>query len=144
MSLMLYVASSYSDGLSKKGKDIDFVRRLMQVLGLGGAMAFLLLVPFADSSTLALAVTCAAMGFLAFCYSGADPAVMEVAPRYRAFVTGFVGTIGNVPGIIAIPMIGWLVDTTGSYSWGFITAAVINVIGIAVWLFYGTGRKVID
>ena len=144
MSAMLYAASAYSDGMLTRGKDLDFVRKFMQVLGLGGAMVFLLLVPLADSRTMALIVTCCAMGFLAFCYSGADPTVMEIAPRHRGFVTGFVGTVGNLPGIIAIPMIGWLVDTTGSYSWGFITAAALNVVGIIVWLLYGTGRKVID
>jgi nitrate/nitrite transporter NarK len=83
------------------------------------------------------------MAFLASCYSGADPTVMELAPNHRGFVTGLVGTLGNLPGIIAIPLIGWLVDTTGSFSWGFITAAVFNLIAVIVWLLYGTGRRVI-
>jgi ACS family sodium-dependent inorganic phosphate cotransporter len=144
MSLMLYVASGFSDGLLSRGRDLDFVRKLMQCIGLGGAMAFLLLIPLATSATMALVATCCAMGALAACYSGADPTVMELAPRYRGFLTGVVGTVANLPGIIAIPMIGWLVDTTGSYSWGFISAAILNVLGIAVWLLFGTGRKVID
>jgi ACS family sodium-dependent inorganic phosphate cotransporter len=144
MSLMLYVASGYSDGLLARGRDLDFVRKLMQVIGLGGAMVFLALIPFAASPAMALFATCGAMAALAACYSGADPTVLELAPRYRGFLTGVVGTIGNIPGVIAIPMIGWLVDTTGSYSWGFITAAMLNVFGIVVWLIFGTGRKVID
>jgi ACS family sodium-dependent inorganic phosphate cotransporter len=144
MSTMLYVGSAYSDGMLARGRDLDFVRKLMQVLGLAGAMVFLLLVPLADSGLMALVFTCSAMGFLAFCYSGADPTVMEIAPKYSGFITGFVGTVASIPGIVAIPLIGWLVDTTGSYSWGFITAAALNVVGIVVWLLYGTGRKVID
>jgi ACS family sodium-dependent inorganic phosphate cotransporter len=144
MSLMLYVASGWSDGMIAGGRDIDTVRKRMQVLGLGGALLFLLLIPMAESTAVALLITCLAMGALAFCYSGADPSVMEVAPRHKAFVTGLVGTIGNLPGIIAIPLIGWLVDSTGSYSWAFISSALLNVVGIVVWLAYGTGRKVID
>jgi ACS family sodium-dependent inorganic phosphate cotransporter len=144
MSLMLYVASAWSDGLLSKGHQKNKVRKRFQVIGLGGAMVCLMLVPLAHSNLSALAATCGAMGALAFCYSGADPAIMEVAPRYRGFVSGVVGTLGNVPGIIAIPLIGWLIDTTGSYNWGFITAAVINLFAILVWLFYGTARKVID
>ena len=127
MSLMLYVAAGYSDGLLARGRDLDFVRKLMQVIGLGGAMVFLALIPLAESPTTALLATCCAMGALAACYSGADPTVLELAPKYRGFLTGVVGTIGNIPGIIAIPMIGWLVDTTGSYSWGFISAAILNL-----------------
>ena len=144
MSLMLYVASGFSDGLLAKGRALDFVRKSMQVAGLAGSMVFLLLIPLADSALMALLATCCAMAALACCYSGADPAIMEIAPRYRGFITGLVGSISNLPGIIAIPMIGWLVDTTGSYSWGFISAAVLNLIGIVVWLLFGTGRKVID
>jgi ACS family sodium-dependent inorganic phosphate cotransporter len=144
MSLMLYVAGPYSDGLLRRGKDIDFVRKLMQVIGLGGSMIFLALVPLATNATMALLATCLAMAALASCYSGADTTVLELAPRYRGFLTGLVGTIGGLPGIIAIPLIGWLVDTTGSYSWGFITAAGLNAIAIVVWLLFGTGRKVIE
>jgi ACS family sodium-dependent inorganic phosphate cotransporter len=144
MSLMLYVASAWSDGLISGGRNIDFVRKLMQVIGLGGAMIFLALIPFANSALMALLATSSAMGALACCYSGADPTVMEIAPRYRGFLTGLVGTLGNLPGIIAIPLIGWLVDTTGSYNTGFIVAAAINMVGIIVWLAFGTGRKVID
>jgi ACS family sodium-dependent inorganic phosphate cotransporter len=144
MSAMLYVAAGLADGMLTRGRDIDAVRKLMQVLGLGGSMLFLALVPFAGSVTMAIAATCAAMAMLAFCYSGADPTVLEIAPRYRGFVTGLVGTVGGTPGIIAIPLIGWLVDTTGSYNWGFISAAILNLAGIVVWLLFGTGRKVID
>ena len=143
MSVMLYVASGFSDGLLRKGRDIDFVRKLMQATGLLGACCFLLLIPFASSAAMALVATCLAMAFLASCYSGADPTVMELVPQHRGFLTGLVGTLGNLPGIIAIPLIGWLVDTTGSFSWGFITAAVFNLIAVLVWLVYGTGRRVI-
>ena len=144
MSLMLFLASARADGLLGAGKSIDFVRKLFQVVGLGGAMVFLLLIPLADTAMLALIATCLAMAALGCCYSGADPAVLEIAPRYRGFLTGLVGTIGGLPGIIAIPLIGWLVDTTGSYNWGFISAAILNIGAIGVWLALGTGRKVID
>jgi nitrate/nitrite transporter NarK len=144
MSLMLYVAAARADGLLSGGRSIDFVRKLMQVCGLGGAMVFLLMIPYADTAMLALVATCLAMGALGFCYSGADPTVLEIAPRYRGFLSGLVGTIGGLPGIIAIPLIGWLVDTTGSYNWGFMSAALLNVFAIVVWLGMGTGRKVID
>lgn len=144
MSAMLYVASWRADGMIRLGRDVTFVRKLMQSIGLLGSTVFLVLVPFAGSAIAAAALTCAAMGMLAFCYSGADPTVMEVAPRYAGSITGLVGTIGNLPGIIAIPLIGWIVDSTGSYSSGFVLAAVINVIGIIVWLAFGTARRVLD
>jgi ACS family sodium-dependent inorganic phosphate cotransporter len=144
MTAMLHVASWQADRLVAAGRDITFVRKLMQSIGIGGALAFLLLVPAAKSVTMAVAFTCGASGLLAFCYSGVEPAMMEMAPRYRGFITGFVSTVGNLPGVIAIPAIGWMVDTTGSYAGGFIGAALIGVVGFISWLMFGTGRKVID
>ncbi|MBT8078209.1 MAG: MFS transporter, partial [Gammaproteobacteria bacterium] len=144
MSAMLYVASWRADGMIRLGRDVTYVRKLMQSIGLLGSTVFLLLVPFAGSALTAVTLTCLAMGMLAFCYSGADPTVMEVAPRYSGSITGLVGTIGNLPGIIAIPLIGLIVDSTGSYSSGFVLAAAINVVGIVVWLKFGTARKIID
>ena len=58
MSIMLYVGSGYSDGLLASGRDLDFVRKLMQVLGLAGSVVFLLLVPLANSGVVALVFTC--------------------------------------------------------------------------------------
>ena len=144
MSLMLYVASAQADGLLGRGRSIDFVRKLMQVIGMVGAMIFLLLIPLADTAMLALAATCLAMGALGCCYSGADATILELAPRYRGFVSGLVGTLVGLPGIISITLIGWLVDTTGIYNGVFISAAIVNVCAVGVWLLFGTGRKVID
>ena len=144
MSGMLAFSSSWADRLLKKGVAIDTVRRQMQTLGLGGSTVCLLMIPLAPTAFAAIVTTCAAMAMLAFCYAGADPAAMEVAPRYRGFVVGFVGTLGNLPGIIAIPLIGFLVDRTGSFSWGFVSAAALNLVALLLWRRFGTGRAVID
>jgi ACS family sodium-dependent inorganic phosphate cotransporter len=144
MTLMLHVASWRADRLIGEGYDVTTVRKLMQSIGIGGAMIFLFLMPAVNSVGLALLFTCGATAFLAFCFSGADPAIIEMAPRYRGLVAGFANTIGNLPGIIAIPAIGWLVDTTGSYAGGFFSAALIAISSLVVWLRYGTARRIFD
>ena len=67
-----------------------------------------------------------------------------MAPRYRAYVTGFAATIGNIPGLVAVPVTGWIVERTGSYAGGFYAGAVVGVAGLVTWLMFGTGKKVID
>jgi len=126
------------------GKPKNYVRKFMQVLGMLGSTVFLILIAYAETLTLAAVFTCLALAFLAFCYSGADTAMMEIAPRYSGSVTGFVGTIGNIPGFVAVGLIGWLVDTTGSYASGFMLAAGVNIMGMLVWIKWGTAEKVID
>jgi nitrate/nitrite transporter NarK len=67
-----------------------------------------------------------------------------MAPRYRAYVTGFAATIGNLPGQVAVQVTGWIVERTGSYAGGFYVGAAVGVIGLVTWLLFGTGKKVID
>lgn len=144
MAVMVYVAAWIADGMVSRGTDTTYVRKLMQTIGMLGAVVFLLLVGSASTSTQAMLVTSGALAMLAFCYAGADPTVMEVAPRFSGSITGLVSTIGNLPGVIAITLTGWLVESSGSYTTGFVVAATLNLLGLAFWLRYGTAKKVID
>jgi len=144
MSLMLYLSSWIADGMMMRGHDRTFVRKLMQSIGLGGSLIFMLLIIQADTLFLAILITCSALGFLAFCWSGTEASIVEISPRYSGSISGFVGTIGNLPGIIGIGVTGWLVDTTGSYESGFVLTAIISLIGITAWLLFGTAKKIID
>jgi ACS family sodium-dependent inorganic phosphate cotransporter len=144
LTALLHVAGSLADGMLRRGYDVTFVRKLMQSVGIGGALTCLMLTATADSLIAAVIYTCAATASLAFCYSGVEAAMVEMAPRYRGFVTGLASTAGNVPGVIAIPIIGWMVDRSGSYTGGFVSAAVVGAVGMVTWLLFGTGKRVID
>ena len=144
MAVMVWIAGWLADSMIARGSDVTFVRKLMQTIGMLGALAFLLMIGRAESSLMAALATSGALGMLAFCYAGADTAQMEVAPRYTGSVTGLVAVIGNIPGVIAIAFTGWLVDTTGSYDIGFTLAAAMCAISLVVWLTLGTAKKVID
>jgi MFS transporter, ACS family, solute carrier family 17 (sodium-dependent inorganic phosphate cotransporter), other len=144
LTALLHVAGSLADRMLRGGYDVTFVRKLMQSIGIGGSLTCLMLTATADSLIEAVLFTCAATGSLAFCYSGVEAAMVDMAPRYRGFVTGLASTAGNIPGVIAIPIIGWMVDRSGSYAGGFVSAAVVGAVGLVAWLLFGTGKKVID
>jgi ACS family sodium-dependent inorganic phosphate cotransporter len=144
LTALLHITSRVSDGMLRKGHDVTFVRKLMQTIGIGGTLVCVTGIPLARDVTGAVLLTCGAIGCLSFCYSGVEPAAVEMAPRYRAYVTGFAATIGNLPGLVAVPVTGWIVERTGSYAGGFYAGAVVGVIGLVTWLLFGTGKKVID
>ncbi|WP_243396261.1 MFS transporter [Hyphococcus luteus] len=144
MTLMLHISAMRADRMLTSGMDPTFVRKAMQAVGIGGGIVFLLLAPLAASPLQAALCTCAATGFLAFCFSGADAAMLDMALRRRGVIGGFANALGNFPGIVAIPLIGWSIDLTGSYSAGFVSSAAVGALSLFVWLRYGVARRVFE
>ena len=70
--------------------------------------------------------------------------MLDMAVRYRGLVGGFANALGNFPGIIAIPLIGWSIDATGSYSAGFVCSAVVGLASLGMWLRYGTAKQIFE
>jgi nitrate/nitrite transporter NarK len=48
---------------------------------------------------------------------------------------GLQNAIGNVAGISAPIVTGYIVQTTGHYSAAFVVASVIALVGVFAWLF---------
>jgi ACS family sodium-dependent inorganic phosphate cotransporter len=142
--VMMNVAGWIADTLLNKGVSLIVVRKSMQTVGLLGAALSLLLTSQADSAPEAMLLMCAALGMLAFTYSGFAPNTLEIAPKYAGILAGISNTVATLPGIIGIVITGWLVDMTGSYSSALALAAVLNILGAIVWIFLARAEPVID
>ena len=103
-----------ADRMIAGGRSRTFVRKLMQNSALVGSGAFLLLLPFAHSATVAMLLICGAAGTVSLCLSGFGANPFDVAPRYADVVWGISNTGGTMPGIIGVAVTGWLLDRTGS------------------------------
>ena len=144
MFVMINISGWVADGLVMRGNSITFVRKLMQTGGMFGSAVFFLLVPYADTPLIALAVMCGALACIALTFSGYVPNFLDVAPRYADVLVGISNTFGTIPGIVGVFLAGWLLDQTGSYAGVFMTAAGVQVLGGILWLQYATGEKIID
>lgn len=49
--------------------------------------------------------------------------------------TGLQNCIGNMAGVIAPALTGWVVESTGHFGWAFATAALIGWMGALAWVF---------
>ncbi|WCK56440.1 MFS transporter [Aneurinibacillus sp. Ricciae_BoGa-3] len=59
-----------------------------------------------------------------------------IAPKgYVGVVTSFMNFVGNIAGIAAPILTGWLVQRTGNFSAAFLVAAVILLIGVLAYTF---------
>jgi len=142
--VMANVAGVIADRMIRRSRNPTFVRKLMQLLGLGGAAAFLLLLSRADSLTMGLLIMCGATGMLALCLGGFGPNCFDIGPRYADVIWGVSNTFATVPGIIGVAVTGWLVDRTGGYTAPFVATAALCGFGALVFLAFGSGRRQID
>lgn len=143
MSIGMIFGGSIADRLLTLEWSVTAVRKLMQTVGLAGASVCVLLAGSAETFAYALSLTIGALGLLSFCYAGFAAAVIDVAPDHSDVLWGIVNTVGTVPGIVGVAITGWLVDTTGGYVAAFSLTAAIGLAGAAVFLVFGTARKVV-
>lgn len=130
-----------SDSLVRRGASLTIARKVCLV----GGMAF--------SSVIALAAlvpsAVAALALLSLSYSGLTFAAAsvwslpaDVAPEAGAGAANWVGSIGgiqnfasNLAGIASPAVIGFLVDITGTFVTGLVTAGILAIVGALSYLF---------
>ncbi len=142
--VMANVAGGWADRMIKGGRHPTTVRKTMQLIGLLGGAAGLLLLQQVGSVTMGLVVMCFASGALAFCLAGFGPNAFDVAPKYADVIWGISNTAATIPGIVGVAVTGWLVDRTGGYTAPFVVTASIAVFGAVVYALFGSGERKID
>ena len=137
-------AGAWADRMIRAGRNVGFVRKLLQTIALVGGGFFLLLLPAAPTPTVAVVLMCCSSGAFAFCMAGFAPNCFDVAPRYADVIWGISNTAATLPGIIAVYITGWLVDRTGTYTAPFLLAAGISLFGAVFYLVFGSGKQQIE
>jgi len=143
MFMLMNAASWVSDSLVKRGWTTTKTRKFMTSIGLFGAGAMLMIIPRATTPLQALALFSIALGFLALAYSSEAPNVLDIAPRYADVLFGILNTFGSLPGVIGVALTGILVQVTRSYDSAFGIAGILALSGGLVFLFFGTGKKLV-
>jgi ACS family sodium-dependent inorganic phosphate cotransporter len=138
------VVGAWADRLIRAGRSAEFVRKLMQTIGLVGGAASLLLLTRATTPATAVFLMCCATGAGAFCMSGFAPNCFDIAPRYADVIWGISNTVATLPGIIGVFITGWLVDSTGTFVAPFLLTAGISLFGAVFYLVFGSGRRLLD
>jgi MFS family permease len=55
-------------------------------------------------------------------------------PRASGRWVGIQNSLGNLPGIIAPWLTGYIVDRTGHFTVAFVVAAVVSMLGVIGWI----------
>jgi MFS family permease len=124
-----------TDWLLKKTGNARLARRSVAIIGLLGCAACI--VPAALTADAYVAVYCltGAMFFLE-CTIGPSWAVpMDAGGKFSGSVSGMMNMAGNIGGALSPTVFGILAQY-GNWEAPFIVAAVLLVIGAAVWAFW--------
>ncbi len=108
--------------------------RVLPVLALPAAAAFLVLTGFAANDYLAVAALCMAFAGTELTEGAFWTAAMRSAPAEVMASTAVLNTGGNLGGVVATPTIAWL---SAGHHWTtvFVLGASLSVLAAVLWFF---------
>jgi len=137
-----YNAGRFADWLlTVKGWASPRVRTLMMMIATAGPAVSLLLLTATKSPPLAIFCLTLVLGTQSFNYAGFHTYVQEVAGSRSGTLLGLSNMCGIFLGIIGNLFAGWLVQTTGSFSWLFLVTATIYCSSGLTWLWLLKGAR---
>ncbi len=142
--VMLNVAGALADRMIASGRDVTFVRKLMQTIGFGGIICSLMVVGYVDSVWAAITIMTIGNALGAFVSGGFAVNHMDVAPRYAGTLMGITNTAGTIPGIIGVTLSGLILAATGSWTLVFQVTAGVTLFGLICYLLMASGQRQID
>jgi ACS family sodium-dependent inorganic phosphate cotransporter len=140
----LNIAGNVADRLISSGMDVGRVRKLMQTIGCSGIAIALMIVGEVDSAWMAIAIMSVGNALGAFVTGGFVVNHMDIAPRHAGTLMGITNTAGTIPGIIGVFVSGLILELTGSWALVFQVAAGVTVVGMVVFLWLSSGKKIFD
>jgi MFS transporter, ACS family, D-galactonate transporter len=125
----------FSDQWITEGPSASRIRKSLLVVGLTGAGLGLMLCVVATPS-LAIVLLFAASAFYGICNPHLFAGAQTLAgPRAAGQWMGVQNFMGNLAGIVAPPLTGFLVGRTGHFFWPFAVVGVLALLGSLSWIF---------
>ena len=133
-----------SDTLYRRTGNLKLARRGLLVVGLGGALAFILPVVGAHDAVLAVALLSASFFFLELTNAVLWSLPLDIAGAHAGTAGGMMNTGFGVAGMISPVAFGYLIQSTGSYQVPFAISALLLGVGAIASLFIDPTRKLAD
>lgn len=124
-----WLGGSFVDHLLRRTSNISRSRKTGLMIGLGGTVVFVTPVIWLDGPVAITVCLGVAFFFLELCNSPLWTIPMDIAPQHSGAASGLMNTGFGVAGIVAPPIVGFLVDTA---TWGavFALSAVVVLLGL--------------
>jgi sugar phosphate permease len=124
-----------TDWLLKKTGNTKLARRAVAIVGLLGCAVFIVPAALTEDAYTAVYCLTGAMFFLECTIGPSWSVPMDTGGKYSGTVSGMMNMAGNIGGALSPLVFGFLAQY-GNWQAPFIVAAVLLVIGAAVWAFW--------
>ena len=136
------LAGPTADRLIQRGTDLTLVRKGCQSVAFAApAFAMLLSTYFEDPVATVILLTIG-ISFQSFSYAGLYSNHQDLSPKYASIFLGITNTCGALPGVIGVPLTGYLIKETQEWELSmFGPAIILYCLGIAVYWKWGSGKR---
>ena len=132
-----------ADRMIASGYSVTFTRKTMQTIGMLGPALALGALATVDDAVTAVVLLSISLGLASFAFAGVGCNHLDISPRHAGVIFGISNTGATVPGIVGVVVTGVLVDQTGTYASAFYLTAGVYLLGLVVYLLFGTGRRIL-
>lgn len=133
-----------SDSIYKHTGNLKLARRALLVLGLGGALVFVVPAIYVQSAMTAVLLLSASFFFLELTNAVLWSLPLDIAGKFAGTAGGMMNTGFGIAGMISPTAFGFLIQTTGSYELPFAISAGLLAVGAACSLLIDPTRKIED
>jgi predicted MFS family arabinose efflux permease len=137
--------------LRRKWIEKRVLRGVAQSIAMLGAASLLIALAASISSVHtnptklhAVALVSAAMAINAFSAAGHSVNHFDLAPRHSGFLYGMNNSMSLVPGVVGVPLTGWMLEVSG-WQWEgvFGLAAAHYLVGLGVFLVFSSYSPIV-
>lgn len=136
------IAGPTADRLIKKGMPVTKVRKTMQTISFMGPAVAMGTAAYLENPIATVGLLTAGLSLGAFSYAGLYSNHQDLSPKYSSILLGMTNTCGALPGVIGVPLTGYLLKETDNWELSmFIPAMIFYVTGTIVFAKYGSGDR---
>ncbi|MDB5762309.1 MAG: ral substrate transporter:Major facilitator superfamily 1 [Herminiimonas sp.] len=133
-----------SDFIYRRTGSLKLARRSVLVVGLGGALAFILPAIYTQTPLTAVMLLAASFFFLELTNAVLWSLPMDIAGKYAGTAGGMMNTGFGVAGMISPAVFGFMIQKTGSYEVPFLISAGLLGVAALCSLLIDPTNKVAD
>jgi len=131
-TLSMNLSGWYTDFLIQRGKTREYSLKLMLVTGMGLSALSMLSLVWTENALLAVVLLVLSSGSKGLATPAYWTLSMEMAPRHAGILSSIMNTSGNIAGVIAPVLSGFLIATTGGWELAIVVASVITLAGVGI------------
>ena len=139
---MASVAGPTADRLIGSGMEITKVRKTMQAVAFMGPALAMGSAALVDQPVATVGLLTLGLSLGAFSYTGLYSNHQDLSPKYASILLGMTNTCGALPGVIGVPLTGYLIKETENWELSmFVPAMFFYFTGTLVFSKYGSGDR---